>query len=136
MNLKKDQLINELNFKAVRSSGSGGQHVNKVATKVELYFNVNASEALSETQKQKLLTYFENRINQSGELVLACGDTRSQSRNKGIVIDRFLNLIETALRPKKKRRPTTVPKIVKKKRLEAKRKHSQKKAERKRPNLD
>ena len=136
MNLAKDQLLNEINFKAVRSSGSGGQHVNKVATKVELYFNIKHSEAFSETQRNILLSKFENRVNQLGELVLACGETRSQSRNKAIVTDRFISLIETALKPKKKRRPTAISKTVKRKRLEAKRKHSLKKTNRKRPDLD
>lgn len=131
-----DQLLNELSFKAIRSSGSGGQHVNKVATKVELQFNLDASEALSETEKNRLYEVLGNKLTKDNRLILQCGDTRSQLKNKEIVIKRFLTMIEEGLIEPEERKPTKIPKAVKKKRLVNKRKHSEKKSNRKPPEID
>lgn len=130
-----EDLKSEVNYKAVRSSGSGGQHVNKVATKVELYFNIFNSEVLSEEQRAKLIVKLSNRINKNGYLILSCSDTRSQLKNKEIVTKRFLALIKEGLKKEKERKPTKIPKAVKKKRLENKRQQSQKKTNRKPPDL-
>ncbi|WP_299127879.1 alternative ribosome rescue aminoacyl-tRNA hydrolase ArfB [uncultured Winogradskyella sp.] len=129
-------LKSELVYKAVRSSGSGGQNVNKVATKVVLYFNLTASLALSALEKNKLEVFFKNRINKEGILILTAGDSRSQYRNKISVTKRLLDLITEGLKENKKRKPTVVPKSVKKKRLNLKRRTSEKKANRKPPNID
>ena len=131
-----ENLISELTFKAVRSSGSGGQHVNKVATKVVLSFDILNSSHLSEDEKIKLLSFLSNRINKSGILVLSSGQNRSQLKNKIDVIKRFLNLIELGLKQEKERKQTKIPKSAKRKRLEIKRKISEKKANRKPPKLD
>lgn len=131
-----DALKSELTYKAVRSSGSGGQNVNKVATKVELYFNIAKSSVLDEIQKEKLTDYFVNRINTKGVLVLSCGETRSQLKNKTIVTRRFLNLIAEGLKEEKERLPTKIPKSAKRKRLKKKRVISEKKANRKPPKID
>ena len=95
-------LISELNFKAIRSSGSGGQHVNKVSSKVELSFDLDASEVLTEIQKDRLQKKLKNRLNTQGILILQCDETRSQHRNKELVIKRFLAMIEDGLKEQKK----------------------------------
>jgi len=129
-------IIKELNFKAVRSSGSGGQHVNKVSSKVELTFNLKESLMLNAPQKTRILSKLQRRLTKEGVLVLQCGESRSQHKNKALVIKRFLSLIKDALKVPKKRKPTRVPKSVIKKRLKSKRKQSEKKVNRQKPNLD
>ena len=129
-------LISELKFKAVRSSGSGGQHVNKVATKIILYFDLNNSNYLDKDQKLKLQSFLSNRINKDGFLILSSGKSRSQLKNKTAVIRRFLNLIAEGLKEDKARKKTRVPHAVNKKRLESKRRISEKKANRKPPRVD
>ena len=131
-----ENLISELTFKAVRSSGSGGQHVNKVATKVVLSFDILNSSHLSEDEKIKLLSFLSNRINKSGILVFSSDQNRSQLKNKIDVTKRFLNLFELGLKQEKERKQTKIPKSAKRKRLEIKRKISEKKANRKPPKLD
>jgi len=132
----EDILLKELTFKAIRSSGSGGQHVNKVASKVELYFDLNASSAFNEAQKIKLQEKLKNRLTKENTLMLQCGESRSQHKNKEIVIKRFLELIAYALQKEKKRIPTKIPRSVIKKRLKNKRYLSDKKANRRRPDID
>jgi len=129
-------LKSELTFKYVRSSGSGGQNVNKVSSKAELYFNVEDSKVFSEDEKQKLFDFFNNRLNKDGVLILASDESRSQFRNKAIVTRRFLELIEEALKEEKKRIKTKIPKAAKRKRLKRKRINSEKKTNRKRPKLE
>ena len=126
-------LLSELEFKAVRSSGSGGQHVNKVSSKIILSFSLLASQALSENQKELLLVKLKNRLTSHDILILQCDDSRSQHKNKEIVIKRFLGMIYEGLKVSKKRKPTKVPKAVKLKRLSKKRQQSDKKANRKPP---
>jgi ribosome-associated protein len=129
-------LKSELTYKYVRSSGSGGQNVNKVASKAELYFNLEASQVFDNSQKQKLSEFFSTRLTKDGILVLTCDESRSQFRNKAIVTQRFLGLIDEGLKEAKKRLPTKIPKAVKRKRLANKRKTADKKANRKPPELD
>lgn len=132
----EEAILQELTFKAIRSSGSGGQHVNKVSSKVELTFNLSVSLVLNEEQRERLLDKLQNRLTKEGVLILQCSESRSQHKNKEIVIKRFLQLIKDALKVPKKRRPTRVPKSVIKKRLKSKRKHSEKKANRQKPDLN
>ncbi|MBC3845513.1 aminoacyl-tRNA hydrolase [Winogradskyella echinorum] len=129
-------LKSELTYKYVRSSGSGGQNVNKVSSKAELYFNVETSQVFNDDEKLKLTEFFNNRLNKDGVLVLACDESRSQFRNKAIVTQRFLELIDEGLKEEKERKSTKVPKAVKRKRLASKRKNSEKKANRKKPDID
>jgi len=131
-----DILISELSFKAVRSSGSGGQHVNKVSSKIELHFDLVNSESFSNDEKQLLLQSLSKKLTKDNRLVLQCDETRSQHKNKELVIKRFLALIKEGLIVQKKRKPTKTPKAVLKKRQESKRKQSQKKTNRKIPDLD
>ena len=132
----KDLLLQELTFKAVRSSGAGGQHVNKVSSKVELSFNLNDSFAFSEVQLLRLQNKFQNRLTKDGVLILQCDESRSQHKNKELVIRRFLELIESSLIVPKKRIATKIPKSVIRKRIKNKRQVSDKKANRRKPNLD
>ena len=129
-------LKSELTYKYVRSSGSGGQHVNKVSSKAELYFNIENSSVFDEVEKQKLSEFLNNRLNKDGVVVLACDESRSQFRNKAIVTQRFINLIEEGLKEQKKRRPTRIPRSAKRKRLNNKRINSEKKTNRKPPKVD
>lgn len=129
-------LISELTFKALRSSGSGGQHVNKTSSKVELHFNINASDVLQDEQKKWLKNKLKSRITKDNELILQCDESRSQHKNKELVLERFLELIKQALIVPKKRKPTKIPKAVKIKRLKNKRVQSEKKSGRRKLDLE
>ncbi len=131
-----EALISELSFKAVRSSGSGGQHVNKVSSKIELQFNVLASQILTDDQKELLLRNLKARLTKDYVLILQCGESRSQHKNKTIVVNRFLELIKKGLKVPKKRIKTKVPRLVKLKRLSSKKQQAEKKQHRKNPNID
>jgi len=132
----KDALFQELTFKAVRSSGAGGQHVNKVSSKVELLFNLNETVIFNEELKERLNNKLQNRLTKDGILMLQCDESRSQHKNKELVVQRFFELIETALKVQKKRIPTKIPRAVIKKRLKSKRNLSDKKTTRKKPDVD
>ena len=134
MNL--DQLLPELTFRAIRSSGSGGQHVNKVSSKVELHFFIENSAILSNEQKQLLFKSLKSRLTKDKELILQCDESRSQHKNKELVIKRFFELIKKGLIVPKKRKPTKIPKSVIRKRLKSKRIRSERKVSRKKPDLD
>ncbi len=134
--MDKNLLITELSFKAVRSSGPGGQHVNKTSSKVEAHLNVIDSNALSVSEKERLAEKLKSRISGEGLLVLSCSESRSQHRNKAIVIERLLRLIAESLKVRKKRRKTKPSKAKVEKRLRNKKNHALKKANRKRPSLD
>ena len=129
-------LLSELKFKAVRSSGSGGQNVNKVATKIELSFNLGNSLAFSDDEKSRLQKRLSTRLTNDNNIVLQCDESRSQFKNKEIVITRFLDIIKNGLKRKKRRIPTKIPKSVVRKRLSDKRNISDKKTSRKKPKLD
>jgi ribosome-associated protein len=131
--LDEKQLIQELEYRAVRSSGAGGQNVNKVSSKVELHFDLPASEAFTEEEKQRVLKKLQNRLTNSEELILQCDESRSQHKNKELVTQRFLELIKQALVKPKKRKKTKPPKAAKLKRLREKKLNAEKKAARKDP---
>lgn len=133
--LPYQELEREFNFKAIRSSGSGGQHVNKVATKIELSFSVSESLVLTEDQKALIIEKLSNRLTKEHILILQCGETRSQLKNKRIAISRAFSVLEAALEVKAERKPTKVPKSVIKKRLKNKKIQSEKKANRRKPNI-
>lgn len=126
-----ESLINEVKFKFSRSSGPGGQHVNKVSTQVELYFDLEKSVILSTEQKLVISEKLKTRISNNGILALKCDDTRSQLKNKEIVLSRFIELVEEALKPVKKRRPIRRSKASVEKRLKEKKIQSDKKKYRK-----
>ncbi|MCK0179603.1 aminoacyl-tRNA hydrolase [Flavobacteriaceae bacterium S0862] len=134
--MEKEQLISELSFKAVRSSGSGGQHVNKVATKVELYFDLENSQSFTEEEKTKLKKSLSKKLSKDSIVILQSSETRSQFKNKQLVITKFLDLIEEGLKEQKKRIPTKTPKAAKRKRLKAKKQKAEIKATRKKPDIE
>ena len=128
-----ETILNELQFKAVRSSGPGGQHVNKTASKVILSFHLNASNGLSDSEKERLLSKLKSRISADGFLNLQSSATRSQHKNKAKVIQRFLRLIEDTLKSPKQRKRTKPSKASVEKRLQTKKANALKKANRKPP---
>lgn len=123
-------LSSELSFRNVRSSGKGGQHVNKVSTKVELNFDVVNSQILTQRQKQLLLSRLQNRINKEGIFRLSAQDERSAVRNQSIVIERFEAIIEAALVVRKRRKRRKPSKAYHASRLKKKKQHSEKKKNR------
>ncbi|WP_299798944.1 alternative ribosome rescue aminoacyl-tRNA hydrolase ArfB [uncultured Maribacter sp.] len=107
--MNQEQILTELQFKAIRSSGPGGQHANKVSSKVELSFHVESSAGLTERQKKRVQLKLENKLSKEGFLILQCDESRSQHKNKELVIKRFLKLLEKSLvvpKARKKSRPT------------------------------
>lgn len=131
--MDKEKILQELNYKAVRSSGAGGQNVNKVSSKVILSFNLPESLALDAEEKMLLEEKLASRLTNDKVLILQCDEDRSQLRNKEIISRRFLQLIENALILPKQRRPTKVPRAVIKKRIQDKRNLSDKKQSRRKP---
>ncbi len=129
-------LIKELKFKAIRSSGAGGQHVNKTASKVELIFDLQNSQVLNEAQKELLSNQLKSRLSKEKMLILQCGESRSQHKNKSIITTRFLELLKNNLIEDKERIPTKISKAVIKKRLANKKRNSEKKINRKPPQID
>lgn len=133
--METEKIIAELNFKAVRSSGPGGQNVNKVSSKVVLTFDLNASQVLSDEEKVFIATKLATKLTSENLLILNCDEDRSQLKNKTIVTKRFLDLIEKALVVPKKRKVTKVPKSVVEKRLKDKSAVSEIKENRKKPEI-
>ena len=125
MSVSRIDLVEELEFKTVRSGGPGGQHVNKVETKVELYFDVNNSKVLTEDQKESLLKKLSAKLSKEGILIIASQSERSQFKNKKKVIDKFYELIEKGLRKPKKRVPTKRSKSANEKRLLSKKRDAE-----------
>ena len=133
--METEKIITELNFKAVRSSGPGGQNVNKVSSKVVLTFDLNASQALNEEEKALIETKLATKLTSENLLILSSDEDRSQLKNKTIVTKRFVELIEKTLIIPKKRKATKVPKSVIEKRLKDKSTLSEIKENRKKPKL-
>ena len=125
----------ELSFAATRSSGPGGQHANKVSTKVEVRFHILQSTFLSDEQKQLLVTKLASKLTNESELIVTSQDSRSQSDNKEKATEKLLAIIQKALTPPKKRKPTKPSPAAKAKRLENKRKQAEKKENRKGPEI-
>jgi ribosome-associated protein len=131
--MEKEKLISELQFKAVRSSGAGGQNVNKVSSKVVLSFDVKNSNSLTNEEKNLLEINLSSRLTNEQILILNCDEDRSQLKNKEIVIKRFLAILEQGLYIPKIRKATKIPKSVIRKRLKDKKNLSETKMNRKKP---
>jgi ribosome-associated protein len=129
----KEQLLAEVQFSASRSSGPGGQNVNKVNTKIELRFSVQQSAVLDENQKQLIVSKLKNRINNQGELLITSSAERTQWKNREKATQKFLELIEKALTKPRKRKQTKPTEASRLKRIENKKKQAQKKLFRKPP---
>lgn len=126
--IKNEVFYSELNFQASRSSGPGGQNVNKVNSRMTLFFNVPKSQVLSEAEKELLTSKFSNKMDKEGNLQFDAQSSRSQLENKKIVVLKFNEFLEKAFEKKKKRKVTRPSKAAKEKRLKAKRVRSEKKA--------
>lgn len=129
-------LIQEADFKAVRSSGAGGQNVNKVSSKVELYFNLPTSVAFSEAEKERIRKKLSSRLTNNGDIILQCDESRSQHRNREIIVKRFLEMMREGIKKPKLRKKTKPSKAAKLKRLREKKLNAEKKSNRKNPLKD
>ena len=129
-------ILSEVKYKAVRSSGAGGQNVNKVSSKVVLTFDLKNSAAFSDVEKLLLETNLKNRLASDSVLILNCDEDRSQLKNKEIVTKRFLDILKKGLYVPKERKPTKIPKSVIRKRIKDKMTLSEVKKNRRKPNLD
>lgn len=134
--MNREGIIQELKFKAVRSSGAGGQHVNKVSSKVELTFDLENSMALTDIEKKRLLRKLSTKISKENILIMQCEETRSQHKNKELVIKKFLDTLEASLTVPKRRRKTKPSRSAIEKRLKSKKKAALKKVNRSKPKLD
>jgi ribosome-associated protein len=130
------KIISEAQYKAVRSSGAGGQNVNKVSSKVVLTFDVQRSGGLSDEEKELLKVNLSSRLTTDFVLILNCDEDRSQFRNKEIVTKRFLEVIKKGLEVPKIRKATKIPKSAIRKRIKNKKNTAQLKQNRRKPDLD
>ena len=110
----------ELSFAASRSGGPGGQNVNKVNTRVMLRFDVKRSPSLSDWQRGRILSRLATRITKDGVLVITSQRHRTQRANRAAAVERFAELLREALKRQRVRKKTRVPRAVKERRLEAK----------------
>ena len=132
--MDKKVLLSELKFKAVRSSGAGGQNVNKVSSKVVLSFDLTNSFGLTQEEKELLLVKIATKLTQENILILTSEEDRSQLKNKEFAIKKFLRIIENGLKIPKERKETKIPRAVKEKRLSTKKVIGLLKQNRKKPN--
>jgi ribosome-associated protein len=127
---------NELDVRVSRASGAGGQHVNKTSSRVEIFWNVVGSRALTEEQRSRLTQKLASRLTSEGSIRVVASDMRSQSRNRDLAEGRLADLVRQALIIPKKRRATKPTRAAKEARLEAKKRHSTKKRDRRTTSLD
>jgi ribosome-associated protein len=122
--------LSELEMKTSRSSGAGGQHVNKTSSRVEISWNISHSVALTDVERDLLLARFASRLSEDGAIRVVASDTRSQLRNRQTAERRLAELIARSLTVQKKRKPTRKPRAANEARLTEKKKHSDKKRNR------
>ncbi|WP_336091732.1 alternative ribosome rescue aminoacyl-tRNA hydrolase ArfB [Leeuwenhoekiella sp. CH_XMU1409-2] len=133
--MNKEALFQECDFKAVRSSGPGGQHVNKTSTKVMLHWSLKDSNVFSEDQKQRLYKRLQNKLTTDDQLVLSYDQSRSQHKNKDEVFKNLVRLLENGLLKPKRRKKTKPSLASRKRRLDSKKRNAEKKANRKPPSF-
>lgn len=126
----------ELDVRVSRSSGAGGQHVNKTSSRVEIFWNVLGSRALSDEQRSRLREKLESRLTTDGSIRVVASDSRSQTRNRELAEERLADLIARSLIVPRKRKATKPTKAAREARLDAKKKHSSKKRERSQRSFD
>ncbi len=134
--MDRKKLLKEISFKAVTSSGPGGQHVNRTASKAVVSFVIPTSQIFTATEKQRLLEKLKHRVSQDGTLLITSSESRSQHRNKASAIARLFLLLEQSLRVAKTRKKSTPSKNAIEKRMVSKKKQALKKANRKPPSLE
>lgn len=127
------EMLSEAIYKTSRSSGAGGQHVNKVNTKVELRFSIDESLVLSTEEKELLKEKLSNRLTKENHILLVTSSSRSQLKNKRQCESRFLSLIKDAFMHRKERKPTRATYASRLKRKRDKIRHSEKKSNRRKP---
>jgi len=130
-----EKIAGEFNYRTSRSSGPGGQHANKVETKVFVYFDIANSFFLDDQEKKLLLIKLTKRVNKKGLLFLYCDKKRKQIDNKILARKLIIMLMQKALKPVKSRKSTHPPKREKEKRLNKKKRHSELKQLRKKINF-
>ena len=128
--------ITEMDFVSSKSGGPGGQHVNKVNSKVTLRFNVQESSYLTDQQKKRILSVLQSRVSKDGMLQIHSQRYRSQTANREDLVQRMEILLRSALRPQKKRVPTKISKSAKEKRFQEKKHRGKVKVNRSKPNTD
>lgn len=133
--IRERNIEEEIEFNAVPGGGPGGQHANRASTKVELRLNIHESKILTEEEKRKLMEGLPNQINKSGELIVTSQESRSQSFNRAKALEKFYYILEGALKSEKKRKKTKPLAEAREKRLEEKKKQSEKKQWRKPPEI-
>jgi len=124
------QLLEEVSYKATTSGGKGGQNVNKVATRIELYFNIRDSRSLLEEQKELLLKKLGKHVSEEGILRITSSEHRTQFKNREAAAEKFVKLINKAFSAPKKRKATKPSPESKEARLEEKKRQSEKKRRR------
>jgi ribosome-associated protein len=120
----------ELQFRATRAGGPGGQHVNTSSTRVELLWNVTRSAAIDDTQRATILDKLAGRLDAEGTVRVVSSESRSQRQNRQRAEDRLAELLRTALKPRKTRRPTKRPRRANEARLADKKRRSERKRDR------
>ena len=133
--MNAEVLISELQFKAVRSSGAGGQNVNKVASKAMLTWDLNTSRAINDSERQRILEKLATRISHDGLLQITSEADRSQLKNRSNAEKKLLRFVAQALKIPKSRKATTIPFSIKMERLANKNSKSEIKQNRRKPNF-
>ena len=126
----------ELDYRATRSGGPGGQHVNTSSTRIEVWWDVRASPTLTEEQRARLIERLANRLDGEGRLRVVASESRSQLRNREAATERLRELVASALAVRKLRKRTKPTRAAKAARLEAKRRRSALKRDRRPPGHD
>jgi ribosome-associated protein len=127
---------NELDIRVSRSSGAGGQHVNKTSSRVEIFWNIASSPTLTDDQRARLQGKLASRLTTDGSIRVVASDMRSQTRNREIAEERLGDLIARSLVVPRKRRATKPTRASKEARLDTKRRHSNKKRKRSERSFD
>jgi len=135
MTADQQRIMDYLTFKTSRSGGKGGQHVNKVSSKVEVVLHIPSAAFLSDEARALLMTRLAHRLDTNGNLHVIAQEDRSQLVNKETAVEKLLAILEKALKVDKPRKPTKIPRSVIRKRLENKHSTALKKEMRKRPRL-
>jgi ribosome-associated protein len=126
----------ELDVRVSRSSGAGGQHVNKTSSRVEIFWNIAGSRAVSEEQRARLREKLASKLTTEGSIRVVASDMRSQSRNRELAEERLADLVRRALVIPRKRRATKPTRAAKEARLDSKKRHSTKKRDRRNTVID